>query len=453
MNSYRGHLITTLVAIALAAWFFVWSLELGHGLPSSGGSYRVQALLPTAGTLAPGARVTMAGVQVGRVSSVQRDGLAALIGITLSDARVIPIRQDSQVQLRLHTAVGENYVSIVPGASGPVLRSGAVLPLSQAGDYVDVDQLLSILQGPTRQRLRGLIQGLGGALQGRGTQLNELLAGTSGTLSSGAHVVQVGYQDRAQVSRLVAQLGDLAAQVGRRGGDVATFGRQALATFHALAARDQAMRAVLDQLPATLSQVRATTDTLGSVSGRAAPVLYNLAAAVREVRPAVRMLYPASQEGRAIMRQLAPAAPVLQQTLGEVQTLAGPASAALPALGQTLCQLNPMLRYLQPYTPDVTSWITGMGSMSNNYDAVGHVLRFAPILTENSLVGLPPSISQAADTLMHSGLMAKEAGLTYDPYPAPGRVGRDSALSDPQALGPGQVPATGYRYPHVVADC
>lgn len=452
-TNFRSHLATALVFIALAIGFVLFFVGLGGGLPSLGSDYHVRALLPTAGSLTPGARVTMAGSRVGTVTSVQRQGTGALVSMTLDDSRVTPIAQDSTVALRVRTPVGENYISITPGKSNAMLRSGDVLPMTQAADTVDVDQLLSVLQGDTRTRARQMIQGFGSALAGSGDQLNGLLGGTAVSLSSGSRVVGIMANDREQVARLVAQLGDVSAAVGQRGTDIVQLSRQALTSFSAIASRDAQLRQLIDQLPGTLSQVRSTTTVLSSVTRVASPVLLNLAAAVREVRPAVRALAPAAAEGRAVVGELGSASAPLQQTLGDLRALSAPAAGAFPQIQKTMCQLNPMIRYMKPYTADIISAAGGLGSAANNYDALGHAIRITLIGNDNTLVGLPANVSQAAFTLVHAGLLSKFTPLTYDPYPAPGQIGKAVATGHNDVLGPSQVPSTGYVFPHILADC
>jgi hypothetical protein len=102
--------------------------------------------------------------------------------------------------------------------------------------------------------------------------------------------------------------------------------------------------------------------------------------------------------------------------------------------------------------PDVTSAVVGLSSAANSYDALGHVIRLTPIITENYLVGLPPAASAAAHTLLHAGLLSKSNALSWDPYPAPGQMGTSSA-SGKSILGPEALGQTGYKYPRVMADC
>jgi phospholipid/cholesterol/gamma-HCH transport system substrate-binding protein len=452
--AFRRHLATFVAFIALGAGFTLFWIALGGGLPSFGGNYQVRALLPTAGSLTPGARVTMAGYQVGKVTGIERDGAGALVSMEISDGRVTPLPRDSRVALRERTPVGENYVSISPGSARATLPSGSALPMTQADDYVDVDQLLSSLQGRTRGRARELIQGVGGAVQGQAPAINAFLGSGSDALSTGSHLVALLAHERAQVGRLVDNLGAVGAAVGQRGADIELFARRALTTFDALSARDEAVRRLLVQLPSTLTQVQDTTATLGTVSRVAAPVLYNLASAVTAVRPAVQLLAPAARQGRSVLHALGAASPALTSTLAEVRSLAGPATAALPAVQRTFCQLDPMIAYAKPYTADIISMVGGLGSAANDYDSVGHLIRITLMTNDNSFVGLPANVSQSLFTLLHSGLIGKVTGpLTFDPYPRPGQIGTEHASGDHGVLGPGDVPSTGYRFPHLLSDC
>jgi phospholipid/cholesterol/gamma-HCH transport system substrate-binding protein len=448
----KGHAVVFTLFVVAAVGFSLWLLSYGGQLPWQQSGYAVKAVLPTAGSLAPGARVTMAGAEVGRVSSISPRGVGAIVNLQIRDDRVTPIPVDSVIRLQMHTVVGENYVSITPGRSAQMLRSGGLFPISQAGQYVDVDQILSVLQGEARQRLRGLIQGLGGAVQGRGERLNALLGGSASALTYLSNAVQVAAKDTPNVSRLVQQLGNLSAAVGERDTAIQQIASEGLAALNAIGTRDASVRAILRALPGVLAQVRTTTNTLNTVTDVAAPVVTNLAGAVSDVRPAVGQLEPSVNAGRTIVQHLGAAAPGLEQTLSDATKLSKPTPLALPQLKQTLCQANPLIRFLKPYTDDLIAFIVGFGSASNAYDRFSHTIRLDAIINENSLVGLPPALSQAAYSLLHAGLLTKMSGLSFDPYPKPGLVGSATAAGK-NVLGPAQVSQTGYVFPHVLAGC
>jgi phospholipid/cholesterol/gamma-HCH transport system substrate-binding protein len=450
---FAGHLLTAVAGIAAGVAVFLYLFIGGGGTSGLADGYEVDALVPTVGALTPGARVTMAGAKVGHVASIKRHGVGTEVRLELTDDRVTPIPVDTRLTVRQRTPVGENYVSLQPGRSHRMLADGGVLPADRSDEYVDVDQILSVLRGSTRERARALIQSTGGALRGRGEGLNKIVGGGGQAVSSGARLLKVLSADREQVAGLVQRLGSVSSAVQESSSDVATIATKGLRSLQAVAARDDALARTLDVLPGTLAQVRSTSGKLGSVTDVATPVVANLATAVREVRPAVRTLRPAAQEGREALRALSDTAPRLGGTLERARSLAGPLTAALPALRETLCNVNPMVRYLKPYTPDVIASVVGLGSASNSYDAIGHLIRLTPIIGENSLVGLPDSVSKAAYTLLRAGFLSKSNGLTWNPYPEPGKVGSDGAGRGKSVFGPADVPSTGYKFPHVLADC
>jgi phospholipid/cholesterol/gamma-HCH transport system substrate-binding protein len=454
-RSIRGHVATIALFATVAVAVLIALFKLSGAL-STGKTYEVKALVPQAGSLSQGVSVTMAGARVGTVQSVHRRGVGALVDIRIDDQAVQPLPKDSTAQLAVRTPLGENYVELIPGRSAQALGAGDIIPPAATDEYVDVDQVLSILKGRTREQARKLVQGLGTAVDGRGPQLGSTLSSAAGALEGGSGLTARLHGDRRQIGQLVRQLGDIGYAIGERGASIRQLAKQGVTTFDALAGRDDAVRELIRVLPPTLTQVKATTGTLREVSDGAAPVLANLASAVREVRPAVRSLAPAAREGRAVVDQLGAAAPKLERTLASVRSASSPVSKTLPALKRVFCQANPALRYLKPYIADFVSFATGLGAAANSYDAIGHTIRLMPVvgnLGENNLLGLPEGMSKQLFDLTQSSPVGQIAPLSFLPYPEPGQ---NNAVLDPRSkrvMGPKDVPGTGFKYPRITADC
>jgi virulence factor Mce-like protein len=447
-HEFRRHAVVTAFFVLVPLAFAVFLYQVGGGFLPLSGTYTVKALLPTADQLTQDARVTMAGVQVGSVESVDLKGDEALVTMAITDSRVTPIPADSRVSLMQRTPLGENYVQITPGISPHTLASGETLPVSQASPYVDLDQILSLLQGRTRQRARDFFQGIGGALNGRGEGLNETLDYSGQIMENGGQLVRSVYNSRNQLSQLVQQFGEMTREIGDRGQAIQTLADRGIVAMDAVASRDAALSETLRQLPATLTTLRGASQVLATTTGQTAPVFENLATALDELRPGIKLLQPASRGGIDLLTQAAAASAPLSQTLSDVGRLAPPASRALPQVHQLLCQTDPALRYISPYYREIVGTLVGLGSASNSYDHIGHLIRVAPLLSAESLPGaVPDSVVNAENTLTKAGLFGIPIGFGYDPYPKPG------ALSDPRAgygvEGPWSWPG---RYPHVVAD-
>ncbi|WP_354700107.1 hypothetical protein DSM112329_00370 [Paraconexibacter sp. AEG42_29] len=448
----RGHYLTVafFAAFTIFCLFVLFKLS---GALSLGDTYKVKAVVPQAGSLTQGTSVTMAGARVGTVTAVHRRGVGALVDIRIDNADVKPLAKDTTALLSVRTPLGENYVELVAGRSNDKLASGDVVSPARGEEYVDVDQILSTLQGKTRDRTRQVVQGLGDTVRDRGPQLGSSLRSASSVLEAGSGLTARLKDDREQIGKLVDQLGRVTASVGERGESLRELARQGRTTFTALADRDDAVRSLITQLPPTLRQVQQTTGTLQRVSNNATPVVANLATALREVRPAVRSLAPAASEGQRVVSRLNSAAPPLEKTLAAVRDTSPDVSKALPSLRRVFCQANPMLRYLKPYTPDLMNLVGDLGQAANSYDAIGHTIRLMPVVGEQALLGVSDNVSDAAFKLAHTGVLESTQGLSFVPFPKPGLANEGLKPTDQKISGPKQVPSTGYVYPRIMQDC
>lgn len=452
MGSLRRNLAVVIATTVAGVGFFAWLLVYTDQVPGTDRGLEIKAILPTSASLATGARVTMAGYQVGRVKSIERRGIGGLVTMEIADDRVLPLPDDSRISLRQRTPLGENYVALDAGRSKRSLREGDVIPVTQSEEYVEVDQILSVLQGDTRRRVRKLVQGTGGALDGNGLQLRELLSGTSGVITNTARIVDVASRHRTRIPALVDQLGRITAAVGERGESIKQVSNAGLVTFRAIAERDSALRATVRALPSTLRSVRTLTRVLGPVSDRAIPTVQSLQETVGELRPVVRNLRPAANAGVRLTDALGDASPRLERLLSATRPLANRGSRTLPHIQDVVCQAAPTLEYLRPYIEDVTQAVSNLGSSANAYDALGHLIRLQPVMNDNTLVGLPDSVSKAAYTLLHAGLLSKSSSISYNPFPKPGQIGTESAPDTGQILGPKEYGTT-YTYPRIKKAC
>jgi phospholipid/cholesterol/gamma-HCH transport system substrate-binding protein len=106
-----------------------------------GQAYVVEVNLPQSGGIFPNAEVTIRGVPVGRVQSLQLtpDGVQASLRID----KGVRIPQATLVRIEDLSAVGEQYVNLLPQrAGGPFLAAGDALPVTAASTPLDFTTLL-----------------------------------------------------------------------------------------------------------------------------------------------------------------------------------------------------------------------------------------------------------------------------------------------------------------------
>lgn len=436
--------------VVLATGMFLWWVA-GAGMFASvqGRSYDVDIVVPRAGSLGPGGRVRVSGVDVGRVTSIKQVASGAVIGLNLEDEHA-PLPADTRFTVRLHTLVGESYVELVPGRSRETVPDGGMLAAGLALDYVDADEILNVFRGPAQAEARTALRSLGAGLDGRGRDLNRTLDHTGGFIEDVAPLARVLDDERGHVVQLIDDVGAVMRAVGGRGDSLHSLATDARATFTALAERDQALRAVLRELPETLVQARTTSSTLRAVSRSTTPVLTDLGQALIGAKPVVRGLQPTADHGRDLVRELGRAAPPLRTTLRALEEVSPPAVAALPAARRLLCQVNPLVEYLAPYAKDVGEWIAGLGSVTNYYDATGHAARLLSTMVpaRAGFTLQDEETVQAAKLLFDSGLVTPVTNAGYEPFPLLGRINDGSTGGE--AAGPSEVTR---EYQRVEAEC
>lgn len=156
--------IFTLIVLAVIVYF-----GFTKKIPFTSG-YRLHAVFPSALNASPGTEVRTAGVTVGKVTSIKRFGQDGEVTMEISSSG-LPIHKDATVKLRPRLFLEGNwFVELQPGSpSSPTLSSGSTLPVTQASDPVQLDQVLNALNTDTRANLQEFLIQYGKALSEKPT--------------------------------------------------------------------------------------------------------------------------------------------------------------------------------------------------------------------------------------------------------------------------------------------
>ena len=153
-------------------------LVLGYLATQMGGEfffdsgYRVGAQFATGAQLVAGDDVTIAGLRVGKVDSLQPASGGAR-AVLLLHSQYAPLFKDAHAVVKTKNLLGETYVELERGtsSSGP-LADGGLIPAQHTLTPVEVDRILDVLDQGTRDRLALLINTLGQATAGNGENMN-----------------------------------------------------------------------------------------------------------------------------------------------------------------------------------------------------------------------------------------------------------------------------------------
>jgi ABC-type transporter Mla subunit MlaD len=132
--------------------------------------YELRAVFSNANNLALKSPVRVAGVTVGQVTKVEAKpgSTASVVTMALTD-EALPIHRDATLKIRPRIFLeGNLFVDLKPGTGhAPVVDSEGQIPMTQTFSPVQLDQVLSVLRGSTRQDARKLLQGYGDVLNGK----------------------------------------------------------------------------------------------------------------------------------------------------------------------------------------------------------------------------------------------------------------------------------------------
>jgi ABC-type transporter Mla subunit MlaD len=327
----------------------------GH-VPFTSYGYEAKATFENGVNISTKSPVRIAGVEVGEVIGVERDGDATTVSFTV-DGSGRPIHKDAFAEIRPRIFLeGNFFIELQPGSpSAPELGSGETIPVSHTSTAVQFDQILSALQSPVRANLGTVLEDFGTALNDKPTaaedqgQLPEV-QGVSGGAALGNVLKYGGDAGRYGAQTTNALLGTSPHDLSRA---IAGAGR----TFGAFARHEADLQSLIDNFETFTGALSDQSANLETTIERFAPTLrtahsslVNLNEALPPLRAYAIALRPAVAELPGLISASKPwleqARPLLsgKEAGGTARLLAeatpGLAGAAVEGKKNALPQLN-----------------------------------------------------------------------------------------------------------------
>lgn len=274
-NPFRIGIVAVVVMLGLAAGV----LFLKRSMFTPG--YTVAARFQNAAGLGPGATVTLAGVDIGKVSAVSLRGNAVVADLSIHHGVVLPAHTSAAIQVETVLGVLDVALHPISGWAHP-LRGGAritdtTIPvefqnlqntsgnLLEQSNVAAFNQLLTAVsdvatgkEAQVAQIIRGLDQ-FTGVVDARSTQVSQLIDAAN-TLSA-----TVASHDK-QLSAVVDSLSQVVAGLASRSSDLASLIRQtdqlATQTSSLIGQNQPQLQQLLDHLHAVLQVVAAHQEDL-----------------------------------------------------------------------------------------------------------------------------------------------------------------------------------------------
>ncbi|GAC1575304.1 MAG: hypothetical protein NVS3B24_03800 [Candidatus Dormibacteria bacterium] len=154
---------------------FVALLAVVFGAAAFGpaNSYTIKMDFTNADGLVTNEDVTIAGVKVGSIKSLEVGSRVAVVTLEITNGKFTPLHAGSKGLIRQLSLLGNKYVEVFPGPStGAQLASGSELGIDSTTSPTDLDQINAIFDAPTRQKLKAATLQGQIALGGRAQTLN-----------------------------------------------------------------------------------------------------------------------------------------------------------------------------------------------------------------------------------------------------------------------------------------
>ncbi len=340
------------VLVVIVAVFL--SYNANSGLPFVP-TYDVDAEVPSAANLVVGNEVRIGGFRVGVVDEIQPvrepDGtVRARVSLKLQqNIERLPV--DSTLIVRSRSALGLKYVEITPGKSDKTFAAGATIPLENAGNPVEFDDLLNTFDESTRAYQQEALTGFGDAFTGRGQDLNEAIASFSPFFDALTPVMDSLNDPRTGLKDFFKEIGETSAEVRPVAGlQGELFGLMA-DTFDAIARDPDALRATIERNPETLDAgirslpvQRSFVTQLADLSRRLRPTGRILPTALPRLNSALRVGTGVLPDTVRLNQEVGDTFDALTELVDEPTTL-----LALKDLDTTTAVVAPLLEYAAPY--------------------------------------------------------------------------------------------------------
>lgn len=385
--------VLTIAGLAMMLGIFTQQkATLPAWLPVVGEEFeQISAQFSTAQAVTPGQgqAVDIAGIQIGKVTSVDLDNGHAVVGMDIEPKYMKLIHPDASFLLRPKTNLNDMVVEIEPGKEKGHVEDGAEFTIAQTEPNTNLDAFWATLDADTRQYIQLLVAGGAQGIGGRGKQVSNALRRFQPFVHYTAKLNKAVAARRVALSRVIHDFGLLTTELGRHDAEIRRFvtsSRDALGNF---ANQEESVQAAFEEFPATLAAARAGLASSSRFSQAAYPSLIKLIPQAQALTPAFKSTEKLFRETTAPIRdQIRPFTREIRPLLTHGAEAAEPFEKTVRNFGNALGGFNSFLNELS-YDPKGAKesflfylpWLNhDFNAAFNLQDAGGPILR--------SLVGI-----------------------------------------------------------------
>ncbi|KQY57229.1 MULTISPECIES: MlaD family protein [unclassified Nocardioides] len=332
--------------------------------------YEVKMVMPSAAQVSERTPVWINGHHAGQVEDLAVKDGKAVVTISLDDD-FGPIHEGTTSRVEWVSAVGERVLTLYPGPEkNSRVPDGSYLEAKS--HQVEVDQVLSTLDAPTRKRLTSLIGQLDKSVDGHEDDLRRTIRGAAGTVDALGEVLRAVGKDGPAIRSLVKELSRMTDVAASRRESIASTVSDLDAATGAIAGHQEDLSSTLNKLPGTLRTAQNTLDKVPGASTETVALLEDLRPAVSHLPGVSKNLAPTLVDLRPTVAQLRPLLSSADELLEQTPELLDTSHAVLPTADDLVGDLGPAISFLRPYTPEAVGGLFNWGQAFAPYDGAGH---------------------------------------------------------------------------------
>lgn len=348
----RGHrtdtiaiIVLALVGIAMMLGIFTQQkASLPSWLPFVGEEFEsISAEFTTAQAVTPGQgqAVDVAGLQIGKVSSVDLEDGHAIVGMSIEPKYMELIHPDAHFLLRPKTGLNDMTVEVEPGSGTEHVEDGHRFPLAQTEANIQLEALWNSLDADTRQYIQLLVAGGAQGIGGRGVQLGNALRRFEPFVEYTAKLNKAIAGRRTELAKVIHNFGELTTELGRHDSQIRRFvgsSEKALGNF---ANQQVALEEAFEQFPETLKVAKEGLASSNEFSTVALPTLTKLIPQAQASTPAFKATEKLFRETAAPIRDgIRPFSREVRPLLTAANEGSKPLAKTVSGFGESLKGLN-----------------------------------------------------------------------------------------------------------------
>jgi phospholipid/cholesterol/gamma-HCH transport system substrate-binding protein len=363
VNPVRAGIVLIVVLVIAVYFGFTKHIPFTHG-------FRLKAEFATAVDIQPKSPVRIAGVNVGQVNSIQREGKTGLVSMEI-EAKGLPIHTDATLKIRPRLFLEGNwFIELQPGSpAAKTISSGYTIPISQTSDPVQLDQVLDALNTDTRANLQSFLINYGEALTRKpdaaeNAEQEPVVRGLTGAQAlnqtykhgppslrgSAVNAQAITGTEPHDLSKLVASIGKVTAALNVHEQDLSELIPNFNTFFAALAEQSPSLTTIVAELPSSLASAERGLQGLDASFAPTRAFAHDILPGLRNTNATVTAALPYIEQ---LKDSLSP---------GELGGVAKGLETSLPSLAKLATEQTPLYKTTGEFNKCLTKVIFPAGN-------------------------------------------------------------------------------------------